>query len=68
MRATTWTPHEVETNPLRHHTLEELTSLLGTRKLTEPVGFPAPSLTEVPESFDTREKWPQCVQPIMNQG
>ena len=55
-KATTWTAHEVLENPLRHRTHDELLGLLGTHPETAVNnGFNAPSVTDTPLNFDSRE-------------
>jgi cathepsin B len=75
---TLWEPVEVEDNFFRYHTEEQLTSMCGAHmdidrelQIAEELG-----LTElhnegelgVPKHFDAREKWPQCLFPIRDQG
>src|SRR5688572_23772255 len=60
---TTWTPHEVHENPLKHLSLSELHQLLGTT-LQDPLGYDAPTVISVPTSFDPRTKWPNCIHDI----
>lgn len=64
-KATTWVPHEVHENPLRHLSHDEIKGLLtldlnpgnkimGNYKKPEYNG-------KVPESFDSRDEWGSCI-------
>jgi len=70
-KATSWTPMEIESNPLHHKTVEQVLGLLGTHTddddtttphLTIPYGYTAAA------SFDSRDKWPKAVHAIRDQG
>lgn len=67
-KATTWTPMEVEHNPLKNFSIDQLNSLLG---LNIPEVFAEASndtpLT-APEGFDSRTQWPNCIHPIKDQA
>lgn len=69
-RTTKWTPHEVETNPLRNYSMEKLRGLLGT--ITEPkveadIEYGAVVVSDsLPTSWDWREQ-SDCVHPIRDQ-
>lgn len=70
-KATTWTAHEVNENPLRHHTVESLQGLLGDHGMAfgAPMGnyksFESNSAT--PDNFDSRVAFADCVHPIRDQ-
>jgi cathepsin B len=68
-KADSWTPFEVEANPLRALNVAEIKGLLGTI-VQGPVGLPgpAPSNGDVPSTFDSRDKWGKCVHPIRDQA
>jgi cathepsin B len=68
-KADTWTPMEVEENPLSKMELPTVMGLLGT-VVKGPLGLPspvAPNGLTVPDTFDSREQWPKCVHPIRDQ-
>ena len=57
-----WIPYEVDENPLRHLTLEEIRGMLGAKLsfndyLHGVYKKPTP-VKELPEHFDSREQWP----------
>ena len=66
-----WEPHELDTNPLKDKTYEELMGMLGGRPQRHPNYVPKypnqfEDLTdyEAPTSFDSRLEWPDCIHPI----
>ena len=70
-----WKPYEAEENPLANKTDDELQGLIGA--MTEDDGIPdlQGADNEVPEwsgasytPFDSRTKWGNCIQPVVNQG
>jgi cathepsin B len=66
-----WESHNPETNPLAHHTREELYNLVGTNLEHEHATKPTDtnmSLGAVPASFDPRtDKFSKCIHPIRDQ-
>jgi C1A family cysteine protease len=67
-KATTWFPMEVEQNPLFKMSTEQVIGLLGTNVVL-PVGWMSPpvDMTGVPDSFDSRVQWPDCIHDIRDQ-
>ena len=63
-----WTAHDVETNPLRHHDSASIRKLLGTIP-AGPLGLNAPEDTgvTVPATFNANDKWTNCAQAVRNQ-
>jgi C1A family cysteine protease len=70
-RATTWTPMEMEDNPLHHMSLETVKGLLGTIYDTDS-DFPEPVMSSsnaaLPANFDARTQWSTCVHAIRDQA
>ena len=63
--------YKPEENPFRNWTDEELRSLLGDipeERSAEKKKIEYITDKDVPENFDSREQWPDCVQPIRDQG
>jgi hypothetical protein len=62
-----WIPHEVNENPLKDKTHEQLHMFLGA-KLRPPLGskMPPSENADIPKTFDGREQWPNCIHPIRN--
>jgi len=59
-----------EYDNMKNLTKEELKSRFLGLEIRELVGIPKVSYmmtaTEVPESFDSRTQWPNCIHPIRN--
>jgi cathepsin B len=70
-KATTWIPHEVAENPLRHHSAETLQGLLGdsgSSASNENVQYAEQEiLAALPDNFDARVTFADCVHPIRDQ-
>jgi len=73
-KATTWEPYEHHENPFKDLTKEQLKGLLGvdltfTKKnimmLVDNDDHVA--TFDVPNTFDSREQWPECISPIRKQ-
>jgi len=66
-----WESHEPETNPLAHHSREELLNLVGTNLDLEHATAPTVSNVSVgatPASFDPRtDKFSKCIHPVRDQ-
>lgn len=63
--------YKPEENPFRNWTDDELRGLLGDipeERSAEKKKIEYISDKDVPENFDSREQWPDCVQPIRDQG
>ena len=66
-KASTWVPLEVHENPLTKLTAEQIQGLLGTR-VQPPAGYAAPEeILGLPDNFDAREQWPNCIHEIRDQ-
>jgi len=68
-KATTWSPMEVHENPLRHMDKKKMMGLLGTTLQAPSALFQRAEQMNlaVPDSFDSRQQWPNCIHPIRNQ-
>ena len=70
-KAQGWEAHSAETNPLKHHTREELLNLVGTNINNEPQTLATDinqTFGATPASFDPRtEKFSTCIHPIRDQ-
>jgi cathepsin B len=64
---TTWTPMEVEENPLKNHSPEELLFKLGTYIVDVNGDYSEGEIVETPANFDSRTQWPGWVHPVRNQ-
>ncbi len=68
----TWESYDIEENPFKNHTLEQLKALLGAK-----LNFDGSNLSlltdnddhsiELPQEFDSRTQWADCVMPVRNQ-
>jgi cathepsin B len=69
LSATTWTPMEVAQNPLAKKDSFEVLALLGSKHFESNLDRVVVHQTNgnIPESFSTLEKWPECILPIQNQ-
>jgi len=69
-KTVSWEVVSYEDSIFRGWTVDEIKTLLGTEKesmLLSPDDESEASLN-LPENFDSRDKWPKCVHPIRNQG
>jgi cathepsin B len=68
-KATTWAAHDVEENPLKDLSIEEIKARLGTI-VQPPIGLPGPLPYNgvLPAHFDSREQWAGCVHEIRDQA
>jgi len=68
-KATSWTPFEVESNPLKKYTGDQVRALLGTVR-RDPQGYAKTTASKVgvPSSFDARTQWGACIHPIRDQA
>ncbi len=66
----TWEVADHEENIFRDWTDEEIKRLLGTKKPIRPAQpiTDADLVSALPDNFDAREKWGQCIHPVRNQG
>jgi len=67
--------YNFEEHPFKNWTKSQIKSLLGlsTKYLKDTSNIPvsntfSSSEAALPENFDSREKWPECIHPIRNQG
>lgn len=69
-KATTWTAHDVSTNPISNWTEEDIKARLGTIIQPPVEGIPSPAVYNdvIPTAFDSRTKWPNCVHAIRDQA
>src|SRR3712207_4668747 len=66
-KTTKWTPAEVHENPLSKIPAKKLLGLLGTNVAPASPLFASPeALKDLPDSFDSRTQWPNCIHPIRN--
>eukprot|EP00350_Pseudokeronopsis_sp_OXSARD2_P004237 CAMPEP_0170540092 /NCGR_PEP_ID=MMETSP0211-20121228/115_1 /TAXON_ID=311385 /ORGANISM="Pseudokeronopsis sp., Strain OXSARD2" /LENGTH=308 /DNA_ID=CAMNT_0010842371 /DNA_START=21 /DNA_END=950 /DNA_ORIENTATION=- len=68
--AKTWKPREVNENPLSKYTLDELKGMLGDDSNAD-MGHLwefKNSIPTLPDNFDSREEWPDCIHPIRDQA
>jgi len=70
LKASTWTAHDVETNPIANWTEEDIKARLGTIIQPPVEGLPSPAMLNdvLPDSFDSRTQWPHCVHAIRDQA
>jgi hypothetical protein len=67
-KAKTWVAHEAHENPLKDMSLGEIYGLLGTKKVDAVGDYPAPEVNAgLPDNFDSRTQWPDCVHAIRDQ-
>ncbi len=68
-KTTLWRAHEAHLNPLRHWTMDDIKARLGTViDNTYVADSPMPFNGAVPDSFDSRTQWPDCVHTIRDQA
>lgn len=67
---TKWTPMEPSENPLRHWTAEEIRARLGTILQPPVADIPSPAASNdvLPQCFDSRTQWGNCVHAIRDQA
>jgi len=69
-KTTAWIPHEVEENPLRHKTRDEISEMLGVQFPNEFLPYTPDDENmsyNAPLEFDARKQWPDCIHPIRDQ-
>lgn len=67
-KTTQWIPMEVDENPFKDMDHVQIFGLLGTVYRPAYGNMqPAPENIEVPDNFDSREKWPKCIHGIRDQ-
>lgn len=59
-------------HPFKNWSESEIKGLLGLSRLslkdTSEINYTLTNVEDLPENFDSREKWPECIHPIRNQG
>ena len=64
--------YSYEEHPFKNWSESQIKSLLGLSRLslkdTSKVLYDLEATSDLPESFDSREQWPDCIHPIRNQG
>lgn len=73
--SSTFETYSFEEHPFKNWSESQIKSLLGlstislqdTSEIPESDSFSI-SEADLPENFDSREKWPECIHPIRNQG
>jgi cathepsin B len=64
--------YSYEEHPFKGWSEGDIQSLVGLSKLslrdTNDITYTVSSTEDLPERFDSREKWPSCIHPIRNQG
>jgi len=67
----TWEAYDIEENPFKNHSIDQLKALLGTNLMytEQNISLLVDESEEVsvPESFDSRTQWSDCVLPVRNQ-
>jgi cathepsin B len=68
----TFEVYSLEEHPFKHWSKSELKGLLGLSTLslkdTSEITYTLNNVDDLPENFDSREQWPECIHPIRNQG
>ncbi len=59
-----WQAHDVETNPLKDYTKEQLMGMLGTFILPSNKDYPGTTVVETPKEFDSRKQWAKFIHEI----
>ena len=66
-RTQMWEAHDVEENPFKNMTVEELMGLMGTFIAEDNEIYPEVEVTAVPTNFDSRTQWPNYIHAIRDQ-
>lgn len=65
----TYETYSFEEHPFKNHTLEEVKGMMGVNSFVPyATELTEGDLSALPENFDARDKWANCVHPIRNQG
>ena len=66
-----WQVLDYENHPFKNYSIEQLKRMLGLRRpedyIPRQINFESLN-TSLPDSFDSRQQWPNCVHPIRDQG
>lgn len=68
-RNVSWAAHQTEDNPLAWLSHEQIVNMMGLEGYL-PIAQSEKAVLnvqDIPESFDSRERWPRCKNPIRNQ-
>ena len=64
--------YSFEEHPFKNYSESDIKSLLGLSRLslkdTSAVAYNMEATSDLPESFDSRTQWPDCIHAIRNQG
>jgi cathepsin B len=63
----TWTAHDVDTNPFKGYTHDEILKMLGTYIVPSNSIYPKVETVATPDSFDARKQWGTLVHAIRDQ-
>jgi cathepsin B len=63
----TWQAHDVEANPLKNYTHDELLKMLGTFIVPTNGVYKKVEVTATPAEFDARTQWPSYVHAVRDQ-
>jgi cathepsin B len=66
----TFETYSYEEHPFKDWTEEEVKGLMGAilPPLEKDYTLTVGDLTGLPDNFDSREQWPECIHPVRNQG
>ena len=65
-----WETYEYDENPFRDYSISDIYGMLGTTIKEDPIEalIPSPNVvSNLPKSFDSRDKWGNCIHPIRDQ-
>lgn len=64
--------YSIEEHPFKNWTESDIKTLLGLSEVslkdTSDIEYSVSNADDLPESFDSRVQWPDCIHPIRNQG
>ncbi|CAI2372599.1 unnamed protein product [Moneuplotes crassus] len=68
-KAKSWAPMEVHENPLSSKNPFELIKTIGSKGIQEDISLENDDFDDddIPESYNIKEQWPDCVIPVQNQ-
>jgi cathepsin B len=68
IRATaTWEAHDVEANPLKDYSHDDLLKMLGTYIVPVNGDYLESEVVATPTDFDARTQWPSYIHPVRDQ-
>jgi cathepsin B len=62
-----WEAHDVEANPLKEYSREDLLKMLGTYIVPTNGAYKKVEVVSTPQNFDARDQWGKLVHPIRDQ-